>query len=63
MVTEGTNPQYLGEFTEHTYVSPKTSYKSLFMEEPIMGRGPGSSKRNPDLEMAMRGRENEEFKV
>lgn len=36
MITEGTNPQYLGEFTERTYVSPKTSYISIQTEEPIM---------------------------
>lgn len=41
MVTEGTNPQYLGEFTEGSYISPKTSYTSIFMEEPTMSSSKG----------------------
>lgn len=41
MVTEGTNPQYLGEFTEGRYISPKTSYTSIFMEEPTMSSSKG----------------------
>lgn len=41
VVTEGTNPQYLGEFTEGSYISPKTSYKSIFMEEPVMSSSKG----------------------
>lgn len=34
-------PKYLGEFTEGSYISPKTSYTSIFMEEPTMSSSKG----------------------
>lgn len=38
--------RFVSEIEKQAYITPNTGYKSIFMEEPIMGRGPGRPKKS-----------------